>query len=100
MESAGVAVGDQAPTIIALPLQPTRHRAAGPVGGPVDGDVQIGFGIVDDHARRTGKGDLDPAAFVLAPARAVLVRQTDRDLAQVVVGPAKREAQASLGVFA
>jgi hypothetical protein len=100
MESAGVAVGDQAPTIIALSLQPPRHRTAGSVSGPVDGDVQIGFGIIDHDARGAAKGDLNSATLILAPARAVLVGQANRDLAQVLIGPTERELQAPFDVFA
>lgn len=86
--------------MVAQPFQTVRHRAAGPVGGPVDGDADVSLDILDHHARRVGKPNLDPAALVLTPVRTALVGQKDRDLAQVVIGPAERETQMSFGVFA
>ncbi len=77
--------------MVTLSFQPARHGTASPVGSPVDGDVEIGFGILDDHVPRAGKIDPDPAAFVLTPAGAVLVREADRDSVQLVASPAECE---------
>jgi hypothetical protein len=86
--------------ILTQSIQPVRDRAAGPTGGPVDSDVDIGFGIFNHDVLRTRKIDPNPAAFIFVSARAVFVEKMDRDLAQLVVGPAQRELQAPLDVLA
>jgi hypothetical protein len=86
--------------MVAQSLQTARHRAAGPVGGPVDGDVDVGFSIFDYNAQRAGNPDLDPAALFLATMRTTRVGQADRNLAQAVISPAEREVQTTLDVFA
>ena len=53
--------------MVVQPLQLVCDQAAGPVSRPVDGDINIGFYILDDYvlclcARET---DLNQAAFVL-----------------------------------
>ena len=85
--------------MIALPFQQEGHRSGGPVSGPGDGDVQIGLDILDHYILRAGKFDLNPAALILASG-AVLTVKAHRDLAQMVIGPAKREAQAPFGALA
>ncbi len=86
--------------MIAHSFQTTRHRTAGPINGPIDGDVDVGFDIFDDQARRARKPDPNPAAVFLATVWISLDEQTDRNLAQVGIGPAERETQTSLDVLA
>jgi hypothetical protein len=86
-------------TMVTLSLQPMRDGASSPIGSPGDGHIEIGFVILDHHVLCTGKSNPNTAAFVLAPTGPIFVRKADRDLAQVVTGPAERELQATRGVL-
>lgn len=86
--------------LIAGPFEPTCHRAAGSIGGAIDGNVKVGLGVFDHDLRRVCQRDPHMAALVLTAARTVQVRQADPESGHLRAGAAEREVQAALGVRA
>jgi hypothetical protein len=71
-----------------LPCQPAAYGTARTVGRAINGSVQIGLGIFDNHIGHVCQYDLDVAVFVDAAARAVYVRQTHNDTLNLVLSGA------------
>ena len=86
--------------MLAQTLQSARYRAVCTICGTVDGDIEIGLGVLDHHILAARKANLNLAALVAPAARPVDVRQSHGDFAHIMVGPAQGELQASPGVLA
>ena len=81
--------------LVARPFEPSGHRAAGSIGGAVDGDVEIGLGVFDHDLWRADQRDPHMAALVLAAAWAVQVRQTNPESRHLRVGSTEGELHAA-----
>jgi hypothetical protein len=80
-----VAITRTVVAMFALPRHLTRQRPAGSVGGAVDGDIEVGLGILDQHVGGAGNRHLDAAALVFSTARTIEIGETDRNLAHVLM---------------
>lgn len=57
----------------------TVERSPGTFGGPIDGDVQIGFGVADGNGGRSLEAHFDAAVFVDTPPGAIDIGQVHDD---------------------
>ena len=68
------------------------------VSGSVDGMVEVGLGVLNQHFLAARQLYLNLATLVPAAAWPVDVRQRDMQFSHVPAGPAQRRFQAQLGV--
>ena len=73
------------------PRQLASQRVAGPAGRAVDGDVQVGIGLLDDDTPVVRQRDPDLATLVKPAARPVDVGKPHGDIADIVVRAIERE---------
>jgi LysR family transcriptional activator of nhaA len=86
--------------MFAQSCQQSRQCPSRTVGRPVDGNIKVGLGILDQQVGSPGNRHLDTAALVFPAARTIDIGKTDRNLAHVLTGPIKREMDAPLDVLA
>ena len=85
--------------VLALPFQSAGYRTLNPLGGTVDGDVEIRFRVFNHHILSFRQGNLNATAFVFAATWPVNVEKTDGDFTNIVTRPTKGKAQTPLGVL-